>query len=113
MSDQNHNSDQNHSGELLTDSFHLEFSHELQRRLVTGEIDLTAQQRAMLWRSQMGIWLSCVGQVPPDAQDLVYQAVNLIGRAAFLVEHGLETRGLFEEITEQLSRISDQIAALV
>lgn len=94
----------------MSDTMYLEFTDELQRRLATGGMKLNPNERAMLWRAQMGVWLTYIPVVPQDVQPLIYTAVDLIGRAAFLVEHGLERSDSFEAITTQLQGISKQIA---
>lgn len=89
---------------------HLQFTDELQRRLASGQIDLNTAERAILWRSQMRLWLGYLNEVPLAAQPLIHQAVSLIGQAAFLVENGLESSSNFDEITTELYDLSEQIA---
>ncbi len=89
---------------------HIEFARELQHRLLQGRLNLTSTERAMLWRAQTGTWLQQVDLVPVEVQPLIHEAVDLIQRAAFMVENEMEASLAFGQITHRLESIADHIA---
>lgn len=90
-------------------SLQSEFTDEVQRRLSRGQLTLSAQQRAMLWRTQAHIWRETLESVPFQLQPLLQEGIKLILQAAQLVEENQENSDPFQGITLRLTYISDQI----
>ncbi len=92
---------------------HVEFTTEVQRRLLGGSLVLSASERAMVWRAQTGTWLRQEQYAPEPVRPLIREAVELIFQAAFLVEQGLEESPAFARTTDRLFAVSHQIGEWV
>jgi hypothetical protein len=94
---------------FLSMSLHSEFTDEIQRRLSQGQLTLSSQQRAILWRTQAYVWRETLESVPLQIKPLLQEGIKLILQAAQLVEENQENSDPFQGITLRLTYISDQI----